>query len=70
MSICAGGGGVNVCPYGLAQHKALSSNRQGDILFVYVETDGNKPDICKWYYNSECNVTFQDFLPTRFFLAF
>ena len=75
MSICAGGGGVNVCPYGLAQHKALCqaqkcSNRQGDILFVYVETDGNKPDICKWYYNSECNVWFQDFLSSRFFLAF
>ena len=75
MSICAGGGCVNVCPYGLGQHKALCqaqkcSNRQGDILFVYVKTDGNKPDICKWYYNSECNVWFQDFLSTRFFLAF
>ena len=51
MSICAGGGGVNVCPYGLGQHKALCqaqkcSNRRGDILVVNVETDGNKPDIC------------------------
>ena len=70
-----GGGGANVCPYGLGQHKALCqaekcSNRQGDILFVYVETDGNKPDICKWYYNSGCNVWFQDFLSSIFFLAF
>ena len=70
-----GGGGENVCPYDLGQQKApcqaeKCSTRRGYILFVYKETDGNKPDICKWYYNLERNVSFQYFLSSRFFLAF